>query len=146
MTLISHTKTVVHFPLIHRSRAFATGVAASTNYISAFASTKFYYNFEISMSLPGTVIFFGFMGLLGYIRVDRLNFRSHSQFSLVCLFMCSFIGMYLFLPETEGRSLEDIERYFADNRRKLTDTNIIIGSARDQTNGFADHLSRCAAK
>lgn len=50
---------------IHRSRALATGIAASTNYFWAFLGTKLYYNFEMSMSLPGTVIFFGFIGVLG---------------------------------------------------------------------------------
>lgn len=29
--------------------------------------------------------------------------------------------MYNILPETEGRTLEDIEIHFADNTRKLTD-------------------------
>lgn len=32
--------------------------------------------------------------------------------------------MYLTLPETEGRTLEDIESYFSDRKRKLNDINI----------------------
>lgn len=31
---------------------------------------------------------------------------------------------YNILPETEGRSLEDIETHFSDNSRKLTDWKI----------------------
>lgn len=32
--------------------------------------------------------------------------------------------MYFWLPETENRSLEDIELHFSDNSKKLTDINI----------------------
>lgn len=32
--------------------------------------------------------------------------------------------MYKILPETEGRTLEDIEIHFADNSKKLTDNKI----------------------
>lgn len=35
--------------------------------------------------------------------------------------------MYFVLPETEGKTLEDIEIYFSDTQRKYTD--IIIHSA-----------------
>lgn len=31
---------------------------------------------------------------------------------------------YNILPKTENRSLEDIEKHFADSRKKWTDTNI----------------------
>lgn len=34
--------------------------------------------------------------------------------------------MYLIMPETEGRTLEDIEYYFSDNKRKLTNIHIPI--------------------
>lgn len=33
--------------------------------------------------------------------------------------------MYKILPETEHRTLEDIELYFTDNRRKWTDIKIV---------------------
>lgn len=32
--------------------------------------------------------------------------------------------MYLILPETEGRSLQDIELHFSDNNRRFTDIKI----------------------
>lgn len=41
----------------------------------------------------------------------------------------SFIGlivMYLILPETEGRSLEDIELHYSDDSKKITDRQIAI--------------------
>lgn len=34
------------------------------------------------------------------------------------------ILMYFILPETEGRTLEDIELHFADNSKKITDRKI----------------------
>lgn len=32
--------------------------------------------------------------------------------------------MYLVLPETEGKTMEEIEVHFADNNRKIDDINI----------------------
>lgn len=32
--------------------------------------------------------------------------------------------MYFTLPETEGRTLEDIESYFSDRKRKINDIYI----------------------
>lgn len=32
--------------------------------------------------------------------------------------------MYFILPETENRTLEEIEKHFSENSRKLTDRNI----------------------
>lgn len=32
--------------------------------------------------------------------------------------------MYILLPETENRTLEDIERHFSDNSRSITDIKI----------------------
>lgn len=37
--------------------------------------------------------------------------------------------MYFLLPETENRTLEDIELHFSDNKRKLTDIYIRKGAA-----------------
>lgn len=37
--------------------------------------------------------------------------------------------MYNILPETEGRTLEDIEIHFADDSKKLTDHFIVPHSA-----------------
>lgn len=39
--------------------------------------------------------------------------------------------MYFTLPETEGRSLEDIELHFSDNNRKITDINIRMSASQD---------------
>lgn len=47
----------------------------------------------------------------------------------VALFNCVIVAyglilMYNILPETESRTLEDIEMHFADNSKKLTDHKI----------------------
>lgn len=42
-----------------------------------------------------------------------------------------FIAMYYTLPETEQRSLEDIEIHFSDNSRSITDIHIKINSSQD---------------
>lgn len=85
----------------YRTRGFATGIAAGVNYFMAFIATKTYYNFENWFSLPGVTLLYGTIGALG------------------------FVAMYLILPETESRSLEEIELHFSDNQKKITDRKII---------------------
>lgn len=65
-----------------------------------FVTTKTYFNLESAFSLPGVILFYGICGSIGAVFV------------------------YFFLPETEKRTLEDIEIYFSDNKRKLTDIHI----------------------
>ncbi|XP_055302587.1 uncharacterized protein LOC129568561 [Sitodiplosis mosellana] len=55
---------------------------------------------ETTLSLPGAKLFFCVVSGLG------------------------FVLMYLILPETENISLEDIERHFSDNSKKITDRKI----------------------
>lgn len=40
--------------------------------------------------------------------------------------------MYKILPETENRSLDDIELHFADNTKGLTDREIEISKRQDK--------------
>lgn len=56
---------------------------------------------EMALSLPGISLFF----------------------SIIC--GLSFIVTYFILPETENISLEDIERHFSNNSKKITDRNIV---------------------
>ncbi|XP_035776350.1 facilitated trehalose transporter Tret1-like [Anopheles albimanus] len=83
-----------------RNRSLACGITAALHYVMSFVTTKTYFNLESSLSLPGVILFYGVMGLIGTFFV------------------------YFFLPETEKRTLEDIEVYFSDNKRKLTDIHI----------------------
>lgn len=65
-----------------------------------FVTTKTYFNLETSLGLAGVIWFYGIIDILGLIFI------------------------YLMLPETENRTLEDIETHFSDNKRKLTDIKI----------------------
>lgn len=93
-----------------RTRGTATGLTAALNYILSFISTKTYYNLETTLSMPGVALF-------------------------NCIIIaCGLILMYKILPETENRTLEEIELHFADNSKKLTDRN--IATIHDQHNGY----------
>lgn len=52
------------------------------------------------------------------INSDSINFR--------------FVVIYLILPETEGRTLEEIEAYFSDKSRKFNDIQIRTVHDREQ--------------
>lgn len=112
------------FVLILRSRGIATGITAAGSYVMAFIASKTYYNLESFLSLPGVSMLYACIGVIGLI-----------------------IG-YFIIPETENRTLEDIELHFSDNTRKLTDRKIpknAIGKDlkmptvdSDNPNGFAE--------
>lgn len=49
-----------------------------------------------------------------------------SMFDLMMkYFICRLIVMYTILPETENRSLEDIEMHYSDNKKGITDIYIL---------------------
>ena len=57
----------------------------------------------------------------------KIQNRISNQFlfnDFILKIFYSFVGMYFTLPETEGKSLDDIENYFSDRKRKLTDIYI----------------------
>ncbi|XP_055308622.1 facilitated trehalose transporter Tret1-like, partial [Sitodiplosis mosellana] len=83
-----------------KSRGVASSIAVSFSFLMGFISRKIYYSLETTLSLPGTKLFFCVISGLG------------------------FVLMYLILPETENISLEDIERHFSDNSKKITDRKI----------------------
>uniref|UniRef100_U5EU35 Putative transmembrane transport n=1 Tax=Corethrella appendiculata TaxID=1370023 RepID=U5EU35_9DIPT len=94
-----------------KSRSMASGITAALNYILTFITTKMYFNLETSLSLSGVILLYGIIGAFGVLFI------------------------YFYLPETEKRTLEEIEIYFSDNKRKLTDIKI----KRDTTTLPAHH-------
>lgn len=70
------------------------------NQTIGYVATKTFYNLELWLSLPGVICFYGVVCTLG------------------------FFAAFLILPETENRTLEDIELHFSDPNRRLTDIQI----------------------
>ncbi|XP_055307332.1 facilitated trehalose transporter Tret1-2 homolog [Sitodiplosis mosellana] len=90
-----------------KSRSFYCALASTINQLFAFIATKTYYDFERWLSLPGVICFYGAIGVVG------------------------FILMSFMLPETENRSMEDIELHYSDNKRSIFDINISINATND---------------
>lgn len=42
--------------------------------------------------------------------------------------------MYVFMPETENRTLEEVERYYSDTYRKVTDRRIPVMGKQSEIN------------
>lgn len=89
------------FVKIFRARGVAVSLSAAFDYFLFFVSIKSYYNLETSLSMPG-------IALVNCIVIGL-----------------GFILMYKIMPETENRTLEDIELHFSDNSKKLTDREIV---------------------
>lgn len=83
-----------------KSRSLSSGITAALNYIMAFITTKTYFNLETSLSLQGLLLLYSIFDVFGLIFI------------------------YFFLPETERRTLEEIELHFSDNDKKLSDIKI----------------------
>lgn len=49
-----------------KSRCFAAGIIAATNYIISFCATKTFYDIEKCFSLPTALCFYGVIGAIGY--------------------------------------------------------------------------------
>ena len=79
-------------------RGVASGIATQVNWLCAFIVIKFYDDMESSMHSYGTYWFF----------------------AAVC-FLC-VIYVFVFLPETKGKTLEEVEELFA-NHRDLRETD-----------------------
>lgn len=83
-----------------KSRGIATGIAAALNYVLTFLATKTYLYLEKGLYLYGSSWFYGILGVLGFFLT------------------------YFYLPETEDRTLEDIEKHFSENSAKMSNINI----------------------
>lgn len=45
-------------------------------------------------------------------------------FIVICYYACSIIISLAIMPETENRTLEEVEAHFSDKTIKLTNTNV----------------------
>lgn len=48
-----------------RSRTFLCGIATANQYVVASIATKTYYDVEMWLSLPGAILFYGIISLIG---------------------------------------------------------------------------------
>ncbi|KOB65398.1 Sugar transporter [Operophtera brumata] len=86
-------------PLV--SRASAQGVAAAWNYVVMFLGSKTFINLETSFQLWGAFAVYAAFGFAGTAY------------------------LYFFMPETEGKSLQDIEGYYNGEFRTFADDPVI---------------------
>lgn len=84
----------------NQTRGMSSGITAACVHLMFFASTKTYYTVETTISLFGMLCFYTLVAIGGTLF------------------------MYNFLPETEGKTLEEIEAHFSDNSLKLSDHKI----------------------
>lgn len=101
--------------LFDRVRGLAAGLTAAINYGLSFIATKTYYNLETWLSMPGMILLNCIINVFG------------------------FILMYKILPETENRTLEDIEMHFSDNSKKLTNLKIAKTEIKAPPNENGNH-------
>ncbi|KAJ9594189.1 hypothetical protein L9F63_014349, partial [Diploptera punctata] len=81
-------------------RGVASGASGSIGYIFGFAANKIYLHMLDSLTLPGTFWFYGVVSLIGTVI------------------------FYFFLPETEGRTLYEIQEHFAGLRDLLKEGKV----------------------
>lgn len=62
------------FPL--KSRTFLSGLAAASHYVVASFSAKTYYNVETWFTLPGAILFYGIVGVIGYFFIILFLFLT----------------------------------------------------------------------
>ncbi|CAH0402311.1 unnamed protein product [Chilo suppressalis] len=103
-------------PWVVLSRGVATGLAAALSYVIFFLSSKTNYNLEASMHLSGTFALYSAFGLVGTIY------------------------LYFFMPETESKSLEEIEAFYKGGRKIFADDFLInsfrkkLGTSNERAN------------
>ena len=84
----------------YRARGIACGFTPALANLLLFIFTKIYYDLEVMLSLQGMSMLYCVLTGAGVVL------------------------MYFILPETEGRTLEDIELHFSDDSNKITDWKI----------------------
>ncbi|XP_013186214.2 facilitated trehalose transporter Tret1 [Amyelois transitella] len=84
-----------------RSRTTAQGIAAAANYVINFFAAKTFIDVEAGLGLWGAFVVYSIFGYLGVLY------------------------LYFFLPETEGKTLIEIESYYNGKLRTFADDPFI---------------------
>lgn len=85
----------------NRSRGVATSLAAAFNYVFFFLASKTNYNIEAAFHISGAFAIYATFAFIGTIY------------------------LYLFLPETENKSLMEIEAFYKGDRKIFADDFLI---------------------
>ncbi|XP_072933464.1 facilitated trehalose transporter Tret1-like [Epargyreus clarus] len=106
LLLVSFTSLGIPWVLLSevfpfRSRGIATGLAAAMSYTIIFLASKTNYNLEATLNLSGTFALYASLGFIGTIY------------------------MYFFLPETESKSLVEIEAFYKGDQKIFADDFLI---------------------
>lgn len=96
----------------------ATSLAAAFSYIIFFLSSKTNYNFESTFHISGTFAIYATLGLVGTVY------------------------LYFFLPETESKTLAEIEAYYKGDRKIFAD-DFLINSFRKKQNDSRERANLC---
>ncbi|KAJ8709129.1 hypothetical protein PYW07_008955 [Mythimna separata] len=97
-----------------KSRGIATALAAASSYIIYFVAAKTNYNIEYAFHLSGTFGLYAIFGFLGTVY------------------------LYLFLPETEKKTLAEIESFYKSDKKIFADDFFINAFRKKKvTNGDA---------
>lgn len=110
MMLVSFTGLGIPWILLSemfpfKSRGMATSLAAAFNYLIVFLGSKTNYNLEATFQIHGTFAIYAIIGFIGVVF------------------------LYFFLPETESKTLVEIEDFYKGNQKIFAD-DFFINSIR----------------
>nr|XP_032522293.1 facilitated trehalose transporter Tret1-like isoform X1 [Danaus plexippus plexippus]XP_032522295.1 facilitated trehalose transporter Tret1-like isoform X2 [Danaus plexippus plexippus] len=104
-----------------RSRGMATGLAAALSYLIFFAAAKSNYNIEENFHMSGSFMTYAILGFMGTVY------------------------LYFFLPETERKTLAEIEAFY-NGKSKIFANDFVINAFRKtkiETNGADKPMLDC---
>ncbi|CAG4991364.1 unnamed protein product [Parnassius apollo] len=114
MALVCFTSLGIPWALLSevfpfRSRGTATGLAAALNYLIFFMATKTNYNLEASFHISGTFAIYTALTFIGSLY------------------------LYFFLPETENKTLVEIEAYYKGHQKIFADDFLINAFRKEKS-------------
>ena len=80
--------------MFYRTKSIATGITAAILYITISIYTKIFYVIEPWLTVQGTFVLYGLIGISG------------------------FMYLWVYMPETEGKTMAEIAELFADDARQ----------------------------
>lgn len=85
-------------------------------------NTKAYKDLEVGFSIGGAMIFFSVFTIILWVLPGL--FTIYPDILYYNKLIHSIPLLYLFLPETEGISTDDIEKFFSHKNHRITQVNI----------------------